>query len=401
MRTLLTLERLKEGQVLEKQVQWSQSFVKGLMQLLYLQHAQVQSASPYSAVDILGQARNIDTQIEAQARSLKGNMLISAPSGYGQVFVPSGQDVLGGSYYSPIYLQTSLLPGSGVGIVVGADNTLAVPAHTGLLQRIFHGQGVAVAGPATFDAVTTGDTVDTAAYGANYWTGVIFNPLRGFKMASFKLLLYRTGSPGTVTAYLGGLKLAGSYPPDLQADTASVITSVATNGNTLPTAAPYEWREFTLAAPLDLNPGFWYCILLKAPTGDSSNKVNLRSGPAIYPRYGKIYTSDGGSSFSVSSSSPLFDLRGSCQIELEYGGCELFGRLTANPNDQFSLRRLFTNKSGSAVNIQESGIYAAAAAYGTFCNAWAFCIARDVIAPAINLPDGQVLQVTYTPQITV
>ena len=32
---------------------------------------------------------------------------------------------------------------------------------------------------------------------------------------------------------------------------------------------------------------------------------------------------------------------------------------------------------------------------------YSFCVAHDVISPAIALNNGQVLQVTYTPQITV
>ena len=79
----------------------------------------------------------------------------------------------------------------------------------------------------------------------------------------------------------------------------------------------------------------------------------------------------------------------------------------ANPNASFSVRRLFTNNSGGLINVAECGMYMAGYqivnAYnnGNQGQVYSFCVAHDVISPAIALGNGQVLQVTYTPQITV
>jgi len=54
MKTLLTIERTREGMVLERRKEISRSFLKGLMQLLYVAHAQILVTSPYLATDIQG-----------------------------------------------------------------------------------------------------------------------------------------------------------------------------------------------------------------------------------------------------------------------------------------------------------------------------------------------------------
>lgn len=86
--------------------------------------------------------------------------------------------------------------------------------------------------------------------------------------------------------------------------------------------------------------------------------------------------------------------------QLLYGGCELYGLTFADPNGQFVIRRYFTNVLGGAITVQEVGIYSPA--YSTTMRAcYIFCIARDVVAPGITVNNGEILRVTYTPQITV
>jgi hypothetical protein len=86
--------------------------------------------------------------------------------------------------------------------------------------------------------------------------------------------------------------------------------------------------------------------------------------------------------------------------ELQYGGMEVLVPTFANPNGEMIIRRFFTNDSGGGVTIEESGIYALGAA-GIGATTWAFCIARDVVAPAVVVADTEILVVTYTVQITV
>jgi hypothetical protein len=64
--------------------------------------------------------------------------------------------------------------------------------------------------------------------------------------------MYRSGSPGTITLEVKTAIAAGeSY---------TILAVATTDGNTLPTAAPYEWREFVLPYPVTLLPGVPYHI---------------------------------------------------------------------------------------------------------------------------------------------
>ena len=92
-------------------------------------------------------------------------------------------------------------------------------------------------------------------------------------------------------------------------------------------------------------------------------------------------------------------LHGVAAGELLYGGCEIYGLSFVNPNGEFKIRRYLTNKSGGNVTIQEVGIYSPAQA--AVYEVYVYCIARDVVAPAVVLANTQILEVEYTPQITV
>jgi hypothetical protein len=88
--------------------------------------------------------------------------------------------------------------------------------------------------------------------------------------------------------------------------------------------------------------------------------------------------------------------------QLLYGGVELYGLTFADPNGQFTIRRYFTNVLGGVISIQEVGIYGAGIrSLASDQYSYAFCIARDVVAPAVDVNNGEILRVTYVPQITV
>jgi hypothetical protein len=77
----------------------------------------------------------------------------------------------------------------------------------------------------------------------------------------------------------------------------------------------------------------------------------------------------------------------------------------ANPNGSFSIRRIFTNASGEAVTVNSCGIYACATRYvynsGASWTVYPHCIARDIVSPGVTVNNGEILAVTYTPQIMV
>lgn len=83
---------------------------------------------------------------------------------------------------------------------------------------------------------------------------------------------------------------------------------------------------------------------------------------------------------------------------LLYGGCEVYGLTEVNPNASFTIRRYFTNVLGGDINVTECGLYSPATVNPAAV--WVFCIARDTFG-AITVSNTEILEITYTPQITV
>jgi len=50
----ITLARYRDGRLVEKRRQPGRSFTLGMLQLLYLAHAQIRTAAPYTLTDIMG-----------------------------------------------------------------------------------------------------------------------------------------------------------------------------------------------------------------------------------------------------------------------------------------------------------------------------------------------------------
>ena len=144
-----------------------------------------------------------------------------------------------------------------------------------------------------YEYYNTGDDGAGNFYGATWWAQT-FTPSTAHKITSVKLLLYRAGSPGTITVSIRATD--GSGHP-----TGGDLCSGTTNGNTLPTGSPYEWREITLGAGCDLSAGTKYAIVARATSGSSSNKVYWRSD-STSPTYagGNFeYSTNSGSSWTT------------------------------------------------------------------------------------------------------
>ncbi len=99
------------------------------------------------------------------------------------------------------------------------------------------------------------------------WTSQTFTTINAYTLTSVKLLLWRTGSPGTITVSIRAVD--GSSHP-----TGGDLTSGTTNGNTLPTSElTPEWREVTLT-DYALSAGTEYAIVVRALSGSSANAGN-------------------------------------------------------------------------------------------------------------------------------
>lgn len=81
------------------------------------------------------------------------------------------------------------------------------------------------------------------------------------------------------------------------------------------------------------------------------------------------------------------------KIRFDYGGCEVVDDESyINPNGSFTVRRYFTNKSGGAIAVSEVGLWAMRKVIQ---------VARDLVSPAVNVLNDETLKVEYTFQITV
>lgn len=135
------------------------------------------------------------------------------------------------------------------------------------------------------------------------WVNQIFKCEVASRITSIKLKMYRSGSPGTITASLQ--LLDGSRDPD----GSDIVGTVGTyNGDSLTTDTDGEWVEFTCSG-VDLTLGTEYAIVVRALSGDNSNwaavKINEESITGSYVlsfEYGGSSSTsyDSGSSWSES-----------------------------------------------------------------------------------------------------
>lgn len=418
IKTDITFEKYDcDHNLLERRKQPCKSFVKQLWELMYVQAAQINYLTPRAGVtDIAGQIRKIDgVSLLPDVFSdggAKATLLATAPGGMGVAYAP-GQGELGGNAAPnfPLSWQGYMLRGETLGICLGAGNTAVAPNDFRLVDRIFHGTRTAQAVAAAMQTNTIADDSDFEAYQTQQ-RAFVFSALRGFKLTSIKLKLYREGNPGIITLKLFGCSgdscSSGTSLPTPENTTP--IATGTTDGDTLTNISPGEIREIALATPVDIIPGMIYAGLLTLVGGSAAQNVHIRYKANTYNTkcIGSAATIDG---LSFNNPSPgtsvYYELWGTSKAELEYGGCEIRNLTVANPNASFIISRNFYNNTGGAVSIEEVGIGAAAFNNGSEVlvewnhDAFSFLIARDVVAPAINLLNGQTLQVTYTPAITV
>lgn len=393
MKTLLTLEkRTRSGQVIERRKQYVRSFTQNLMELLYLAHAQITFAAKRDVTDVRGGIVWSDDERNTSGRNQRANLLVASPGGNSQVWVSAE----GGSSSINPSPQT-LLAGEVIGIQVGSGNAPVTPQDVKLASRIPHGQRAPINVVTSLESVLVGDTgsdgMDNSSYKGFYWM-----PTRQMTVYSIKLLLYRSGTPGTLSYHFkpAHMKNGTNYPPEMY--TWNVLATASTNGDTLPTGTPYEWREFVLSTPVTVVPGLGYIFWgIKSGSGSAYRRLNTANSaayanPRTLDTYGGTYWND---------KSPVYDILGTTPREIEYGPCEVSGLRVANPTAEFIIRRLFTNNSGGDVTVEECGIYAGCGWRPEYGSSFPLCICRDVVAPALNVADGEVLAITYIPQITV
>lgn len=395
LKTQLILERFApDGQLLEVIKQPSRSWTKNFLSLLYVAHAQVQQVSAFNMPLLNGVDMAIDGQIYSVYSPIKATLRMGAPGGVSPTYSHSGYGSGGILDQNEDRLS---IPGHLLGIQIGNGAAALTPTDYALGARFDHGVRAPDVANATFEAVTTGDTSDWEIYG-NSWRGCYVRVRQQHKLYAISFKIYREGSPGTVTLKIW--RLGADFKP-----VGAALATGTTNGDTLTNVSPGEWREITLGSQVELYPWVPYGWTLEIVGGSSTQNIHLRYGPVVYDCGGYLYTTDAGVTWTPSSGSkPMFEEKGRNIGQMEYGACEFLPPSFVNPNGEFSMRRYFTNRCGSALTVNEAGLFAVGCAYlnssDTIMTVAPFCIARDLTG-GVAVNNNELLRATYVPQITV
>jgi len=385
-----------------------------MMQGLYCLHAQVLRDVAYpSTRDIYGNARPMDVETPVINSSLwtypighydkfvRSVLQVSSPGGRGRAI-----NRIGIYNDGAVEFHSAEFPGYLNGIVIGTDNTPAAPSDFFLGNLIAEGSDGTIAPGSKMDSIETGD--DTYVNENNYvcsgssqlW---YFWPKKAMLLSSVDLKGYRGGAPGDIT--LSIYETQGRY------GTPFLIATATTNADGWTTDTAGDWYNFPLAAAVRLYPGITYKFELTG-TQASPNCGYFRYKRYTAPDDNYIPSQDvisqrawnywtyGSTYYCVAI--PMYKLNGSATPEVNYGACGIENLVLAAVSS-FDIKRLFTNRSGEDISVNECGILAMGGKRdtGTTGGAFPYLIARDVIAPAITLSDDEILAVTYTPTTTV
>ncbi|GAJ01729.1 unnamed protein product, partial [marine sediment metagenome] len=250
----------------------------------------------------------------------------------------------------------------------------------------------------SFENYKVNDDGDYEIYG-DIWGSQSYHPQHHHKLYSVNLKLYREGLPGEVTVMI--------YAAEDDEPIGSALVTGATDGDTLTTDSGGEWREITFPSQIELIPGLSYAIVVHITGGSGVQNLHwLYDGTApLYYRGMYAISTNGGDSWSAWITRDfMFEELGRSSGELQYGGCELVDLTFSDPNGEFTIRRFFKNNSGESRTVNEAGIYASGAHITALTHpghTYSFCIAHDIVSPAVEVADSELLRVTYVPQITV
>ena len=406
MKATLILERLgKDGALLERKEQQSRSFVKQFIDLLYIQVSGILVAAPFDSYNVDGSLQPIDVTT-AETKGCHMNLRISSPGGQGDVYGP---------FYNQYWARSTCL-GCDLGIMVGVDNTAVTPLDFRLGQRIGHGRRPADGGAVMFENYTINDDTTWTGDAVGDWAAQPFIPAISHRLTSVWVQIFKTGAPGDITISIRGPRHVGNEDDNYSGNEALATGTIAEGD--IPGASPGALTQCVFATPFDVYAGHRYYLTMSAPGGSGGNSIGWRydTAAATYLRACQLETSNvftsrhqstnSGATWDVFDNSCfMFSEWGQSVGEFEYGGTELVGLAFADPDGEFTIRRYFENQSGVAITVNEVGITAASIAHGstTITTSYleTFLIAHDVVGGGIAVADGELLRVTYVPQITV
>ena len=364
----LILERLnKEGKLLERREQPSRSFVLQLMDLLYLKHAQADRATR----DIYNALRTVDFNPNFGQINLE---VASAPGHAGCAKVVTNVD--------------RHLEGQDAGIQVGKGTSAPTPTDYRMADRINHRRSGAAGIPASFanPSFETGDLTGWTSATNGFMRVVVESAGWGYKDGTYYCALESTPD-ASVSPY----GQAGHYAQVSQSIDLTNVTHIRFQLRGQGTWA----SSFAFEVWVDGRPV--YRIELADGTDYPNQLVDVSAFTGIHTITFKCTAT--AAFYAADHGAWIDNIETLNIVELEYGGCEIVNLTFSDPNGQFTIRRYFTNSSSASITVNEVGIQAMEQDTGS--SGRAFLIARDVVSPGIAVGPGEILRVTYVPQITV
>ncbi|MBA7627651.1 hypothetical protein ES703_35118 [subsurface metagenome] len=362
----LILERLdKEGRLLERRERLSRSFTVQLIDFLYLKHAQANRAT-----------RDIDNTLRTlnyNPAYAQFNLEVGSPGGHAgcaRVYFTKYRD----------------LEGQDVGIQVGIGDTAVTPTDHKMEDRVEHGRcgqsgakadflnpsfeagdltSWTPASSANMEAIARTDAwaIRDGTYYCALWTtahwdvGDYAQVSQDIDLTNISHLRFQLRGEGTYSSYFRFEVYVGGRPVYWK--------ELATNTD-------YPNQLADVCAYTGVHTVTFKCVVKAALSGGAGHGAWIDNIETIQ-----------------------------ADPEIEYGGTEVLSPIfgTLDHNGEFTIRRYFTNNSGLSITVNEVGIQAVGESTGFV--AYAFLIARDVVAPGVAVANGEILRVTYVPQITV
>ena len=143
-----------------------------------------------------------------------------------------------------------------------------------------------VAAAATWESYTTGDDGAAQVYGMNWYGQTFTTTPTSHSAVSIRLVLYRVGTPSTVTISVRAVGDDG-YP------TGTDLTSGTLDGDALTNSTSGSWYGITLTET-SLEYDQVYAICIRAEAGDGSNYVAVRKDSTGSYTGGQAITSSSG-----------------------------------------------------------------------------------------------------------
>lgn len=385
--------------------QQSRSFLLGMIEALYIPVAQILSGTPLTT------SRDLDRVLQSLCNyngdGQATTHILRMAAGPGNMGCGMANNI------DPVVNGIEFLS-QDVGIMVGTDNTAVTPSDRRLVARVGHGINGIDGAPVLQNEYNVTDDTETAIGAATTRLAQPFVPTHDFDLTSVFIKIFKAGAPGNVTVRIRGSYYAGGGAKNPSGNFTTDLGSGTILEAAIPGASPGAQTECVMATPIPVYAGRMYWICVEAVGASAGNTVSWRRDDTLSTNYNcpmfangqysqSIVASSGdsGATYSTTySNAPsfLFQVMGQSRGEFEIGACEVGGLTIADPNGSFWIRRRFSNNCGDAISIAEVGLGITVTA-----NSMQHVIlaARDVVGPAVNVLDGEILEVTYTPSIVV